>query len=280
MLGNAAHPGPALPAPEQKAATVRRMFDSIAPRYDLLNHLLSLNIDKLWRRRAVDRLVGRAEKSAQRGMAAPREEGGIIPGGAPRGPESRGRSALWLDACAGTLDLALELARRPTFAGRVVASDFTFAMLAHGRRKLRGERLDTTCADALAMPFPDDVFDGAMVAFGVRNLADVEQGLREAARVLKPGAPLVILEFTTPGWQPFRALYLTYFRRILPLVGRLVSKNRSAYEYLPASVLEFPEPPALAALMRGSGFEDVSWETMTGGIVAIHRGIKSGPVLR
>ena len=264
MLGKAARSQPALPAPEQKAATVRRMFDAIAPRYDLLNHLLSLNIDRRWRRRAVDRLLERAEKSSPPDMDQP---------GKTRKIGSGGEGGLWLDACAGTLDLALELARRPRFAGRVVASDFTFAMLAHGQGKLRGERLETACADALRMPFADGTFDGAMVAFGVRNLADLDEGLREAARVLKPGAPLVILEFTTPGWQPFRALYLGYFRRILPLVGRLVSKHRSAYEYLPASVLEFPEPPELAALMRASGFDDVSWETMTGGIVAVHSGV-------
>jgi demethylmenaquinone methyltransferase / 2-methoxy-6-polyprenyl-1,4-benzoquinol methylase len=233
----------ALPADEEKAAHVRRMFSSIAPRYDLLNHLLSLNIDKRWRRRAVDVL------------------------GWERAPEGT-----YLDNCAGTLDLATELARRPAFAGRVVGSDFTFAMLAGGVHKLARLSVDPVCADALALPYPDARFEGATVGFGVRNLADLDAGLREMARVLKPGARLVILEFTTPHWQPFRALYLGYFLKVLPLVGRLVSRHGSAYSYLPESVLRFPEPDALARKMEEAGFRSVQWKRMTGGIVALHWG--------
>jgi demethylmenaquinone methyltransferase / 2-methoxy-6-polyprenyl-1,4-benzoquinol methylase len=233
-----------LPAPEEKAATVRRMFGAIAPRYDLLNHLLSLNRDKAWRRRAVDRLLD-----------------GRPPGG------------LYLDACAGTLDLGREVARRPGFSGRVVASDFTLAMLERGRYKAAGIAMDVACADAMQLPFEDSVFDGATVGFGVRNLADLDAGLRELARVLRPGGRLVILEFATPGWQPFRAGYLFYFRRVLPLIGRLISKHGSAYSYLPASVLAFPEPPELARRMEVAGFASpVRWETRTGGVVAIHVG--------
>ncbi len=172
----------ALPADEEKAAHVRRMFSSIAPRYDLLNHLLSLNIDRLWRRRAVDRLNW-----------------------------ERRPDGTYLDNCAGTLDLSTELARRAGFGGRVVGSDFTFAMLAGGVHKLDALRVDPVCADALALPYPDAAFDGATVGFGVRNLADLDAGLREMARVLRPGARLVILEFTTPNWQPFRGLYFLYF---------------------------------------------------------------------
>jgi demethylmenaquinone methyltransferase/2-methoxy-6-polyprenyl-1,4-benzoquinol methylase len=114
-----------------------------------------------------------------------------------------------------------------------------------------------------------------MVAFGVRNLADVDRGLRELARVVRRGGRLVILEFMTPHWQPFRALYLLYFRRVLPLVGRLISRHGSAYSYLPESVLRFPEPPELARLMAAAGFEDVQWDVMTGGIVATHRARRS-----
>ncbi|HEX8693231.1 MAG TPA: class I SAM-dependent methyltransferase [Longimicrobium sp.] len=233
----------ALPAPGEKAAAVRRMFGAIAPRYDLLNHLLSANVDRLWRRRAVDAL------------------------GWERSPEG-----LYLDNCAGTLDLAVELARREGFRGRVVGSDFTFAMLERGTGKVARLPVEPACADALLLPFPDAVFDGATVGFGVRNLADLDAGLAEMARVLRPGARLVVLEFTTPAWQPFRALYLFYFLKVLPAVGRLVSKHDSAYTYLPESVRHFPEPPALAAKLEQAGFGGVGWRTLSGGIAALHWG--------
>lgn len=235
-----------LPPAEEKARAVRRMFGAIAPRYDLLNHVLSLNIDRRWRRRAIDRLLERRP--------------------------ARGR---FLDACAGTMDLSLELAGRPEFDGVVLASDFTLEMLERGRHKLGDRAVVPACADALRLPFPDESFDGATVGFGVRNLADLDAGLRELARVLKPGAPLAILEFTTPGWQPFRGLYLFYFLQILPRIGRLVSRHSDAYSYLPASVLEFPEPPELADRMRAAGFDDVRWESLSAGIAAIHVGVKA-----
>lgn len=234
-----------LPSAEEKAAHVRRMFSSIAPRYDLLNHLLSLNIDTLWRRRAVD--VLQWEK-------------------APEG--------LYLDNCAGTLDLACELARRPGFRGRVLGSDFTLAMLRGGQHKISALAVEPVCADALALPYADRSFDGATVGFGIRNLAELEGGLVEMARVLKPGARLVILEFTTPAWQPFRGLYFLYFRRILPAIGSLVSRHDSAYSYLPESVLRFPEPPRLAELLTDAGFESVGYRRLTGGIAALHWGVR------
>ena len=240
-------PASALPAPDEKAAHVRRMFSSIAPRYDLLNHVLSLNIDRLWRRRAVNRL------------------------GWERAPEGT-----YLDNCAGTLDLSVELAKRPAFRGRVVGSDFTYAMLENGVRagKTAGGSIGPACADALALPYPDASFDGATVGFGVRNLADLDAGLREMARVLRPGARLVVLEFTTPGWQPFRGLYFFYFLKVLPLVGRMVSKHSSAYSYLPESVMNFPEPPELARRMEAAGFGSVRWESLSGGIAALHHGVR------
>jgi len=236
---------PVLPSQEEKAAHVRRMFSSIAPRYDLLNHVLSLNVDRLWRRWAVNRL------------------------GWERAPEGT-----YLDNCAGTLDLAVELARRPAFRGRVVGSDFTYAMLEHGADKLPDLPVEPACADALSLPFADATFDGATVGFGVRNLADLDAGLREMARVVKPGGRAVVLEFTTPGWQPFRGLYLFYFLRVLPAVGKIVSKHGTAYTYLPESVRQFPAPPELAARMERAGFADVGWKALSGGIAALHWGTR------
>ena len=217
------------------------MFSAIAPRYDLLNHLLSLNRDKSWRRRAADLLMAGA-----------------------------GTEARYLDACAGTLDLSVEIARRPGFKGQVIASDFSLPMLQAGVSKQNGLAIRAACGDALQQPFPDASFDGAIVGFGVRNLSSIELGLSEFARLLRPGGRLVILEFTTPAWQPFRGLYLFYFRAILPAIGRLISGHNRAYSYLPQSVLEFPEPPQLAQRLERAGFRDVSWQTYTGGIVAAH----------
>ena len=234
-----------LPPPETKATEVRRMFGAIAPRYDLLNHLLSLNRDRAWRRRAVDRLLE----------------------GAPR-------DGVYLDACAGTLDLAVELADRAAFSGTVLGFDFAYPMLDSGRGKLAGRNIQPACADALRLPLEDGSVEGAMVAFGVRNLADLDAGLREFARVIRPGGRLVVLEFMTPQWQPFRALYLFYFRRVLPLIGRMISRHGSSYTYLPESVLRFPEPAELARHMQAAGFGDVKWDVMTGGIVAAHRGTR------
>ncbi len=228
---------------DAKREYVRGVFTEIAPRYDLLNHVLSLNADRRWRRTAVDRL------------------------GWERAP-----AGVYLDLCAGTQDLAAELGNRSAFTGGVVAADFVPAMLERGKGK--SVRVTPAAADALHLPFADGTFDGATVGFGVRNLMDLDAGLREAARVLKPGATFVILEFSTPQWQPLRGLYLAYFRHVLPRVGRLVSKHTNAYDWLPASVLAFPEPSALADRMRASGFSSVTWETRWGGIVAIHVGIR------
>jgi demethylmenaquinone methyltransferase / 2-methoxy-6-polyprenyl-1,4-benzoquinol methylase len=225
------------------------MFGAIAPRYDLLNHLLSLNRDRAWRRRAVDRLL-----------------------------EDMPADGVYLDSCAGTFDLSVELADRRDFRGTVLGFDFAYPMLDAGRSKLPGRAIMPACADALSLPLPDASVAGAMVAFGVRNLADLDAGLREFARVIRPGGRLVVLEFMTPQWQPFRGLYLFYFRRVLPLVGRLISKHGTAYSYLPESVLQFPEPPELAARMEAAGFAAVRWDVMTGGIVAAHAGVREAAV--
>ena len=181
---------------------------------------------------------------------------------------------LFLDACAGTYDLSLELSRRPAFLGRVIASDFATPMLIQGLDKLRGQAVTPVCGDTLSLPFPDAAFQGAMVAFGVRNLSDLARGFSELARVLEPGRKLVVLEFTEPPNALLRRLYMLYFRRILPAVGRLVSGHPWAYEYLPASVRAFPDPPTLAGMLTEAGFRDARYELLTAGIAALHVGVR------
>ena len=222
---------------------VRQLFSEIAPRYDLLNHVLSLNIDRSWRRKAVDRLAW-----------------------------DRVPDGTYLDACAGTFDLALELASRAGFGGTVVASDFAHPMLVQGAPKLGTASVRAVCADSLRLPFADGTFDGATVGFGVRNLADLRAGLADFRRVLAPGRRLVVLEFTVPPNPVVRAGYLFYFHNVLPVVGRIVSGHPWAYTYLPESVKDFPGPEALGALFEEVGFRDVGWQLVSGGIAAIHWG--------
>ncbi|MFW6205830.1 MAG: ubiquinone/menaquinone biosynthesis methyltransferase [Gemmatimonadota bacterium] len=239
------HEDGVLPPPAEKAGRVRRMFGEIAPRYDLLNHLLTLNIDRRWRRLAVDLLLD----------------------GVPF-------DGLYLDACAGTMDLAVELARRPAFHGLVVASDFAWPMLEAGRHKVEGLPVAGTCGDALRLPHPDARFDGAMVGFGARNFADLDAGVRELVRVLRPGGRLVILELSIPAWRPLRTLYNLYFTRLLPWIGRRVSGHGTAYSYLPASVGVFPPPDELAARMQEAGLATVGYRRLMAGVAAIHYGVR------
>jgi demethylmenaquinone methyltransferase / 2-methoxy-6-polyprenyl-1,4-benzoquinol methylase len=232
----------AVPAAGQdRERQVRRLFSEIAPRYDLLNHVLSMNIDRRWRRRAIAQL------------------------GWERSPDG-----LYLDACAGTFDLSLELARRPRFQGKVIGSDFAWPMLVEGLPKLRGAPVAPVCGDALRLPFEAGRFQGATVGFGVRNLADLDGGLREFHRVLAPDARLVVLEFTTPPNPILRSLYLFYFHHVLPRIGRLVSGHPWAYTYLPESVKEFPGPEELAQRMKQAGFRSAEWSLLSGGIAALH----------
>ena len=232
-----------------KRAYVRRIFSEIAPRYDLLNRLLSLGIDRSWRRAAVARL----------------------------GWERRA-DGVYLDLCAGTLDAAAALAGRPGFRGRVVAADFAEPMLRAGRGKAASGALAgdapvvPVVSDALALPLADGSCAGAIVAFGIRNVEDLDAALAEVLRVLEPGARFVILEFSTPRLALVRALYLFYFHRVLPLIGRVVSGHPTAYRYLPESVRSFPEREELAARMRAAGYAKVGWEALTLGIAAIHVG--------
>lgn len=228
-----------------KRIYVQRIFSEIAPRYDLLNRLLSLGIDRRWRARAIETLDWK-----------------------------RTPTGCYLDLCAGTLDVGAELSRRKGFGGRILGADFAEPMLRAGLGKAPREVLVPMVADALALPVKDGVLDGAIVAFGIRNVSSLDGGLREVHRVLKPGARFVILEFSTPRVPLVRAGYLFYFHRILPLIGRLISGHKTAYTYLPRSVANFPETGALADAMTRAGFRDVRFETLTFGIAAVHVGTK------
>ena len=231
----------------EKRAYVRTVFEQIAPRYDLLNHLLSLNIDVLWRRRAL-RALGWTRT--------------------PRGT--------FLDVCAGTLDVCAELAKQSGFQGFVVGADFAVPMLQAGAGKSSAAKVGPVGADAQLLPLRDESVDGATVAFGIRNVASLDTCLREVRRVLRPGARFVILEFTTPRSFVVRTVYHFYFHKVLPFVGGVISGHRTAYKYLPKSVANFPAEPELANRMRAAGFVDVKWESLSFGIAAIHVGTKSG----
>lgn len=226
-----------------KRAYVRAMFGAIAPTYDRVNRIISLNLDRRWRRYAVSRLEWQR---------------------APRGR--------YLDLCAGTLDFGSILARQPGFQGQVVGADFVPAMLQRGRHK--AARLQPVTADALVLPFPDASFDGAMVGWGLRNLVDLDQGLREAARVLRPESRLAILEMSTPAHEPMRTLFLWYFEQVLPWIGRLVSRHATAYQWLPDSTRVFPGPAEVAERMRRAGFTSVEVRRFLGGCTALHVGVR------
>ncbi len=230
----------------RRRTAVERMFSAIAPRYDLLNHLLSAGRDHAWRRAAV------------RLAALP-------------------PSARILDLCTGTADLALEAARQLGQAS-IIGVDVSLPMLRLAALKAEqaamARRLRLAAAPAEVLPFADARFDAVMVAFGLRNVVDRQRGLAEMHRVLRPGGRAVILEFTTPPGRLFRAVYLWYFHRVLPLIGGLISGEPSAYAYLPASVAEFPDPHLLSGWMGEAGFRNVSYRLLTAGIVAIHVGTK------
>ena len=230
----------------EKRAYVRTVFEQIAPRYDLLNHLLSLNIDRIWRRRALRALDW------------------------ARAPDGR-----YLDLCAGTLDVGAELSRQPGFHGFILGADFAVPMLQAGAGKASRSVLAPVAADAQLLPLADGTMQGATVAFGIRNVASLDRALAEVYRVLAPGARFVILEFTTPRSLLVRTGYHFYFHHLLPLIGGVISGHRTAYKYLPRSVAHFPAEPELARRMTEAGFVDVGWESLSFGIAAIHVGLKA-----
>jgi demethylmenaquinone methyltransferase/2-methoxy-6-polyprenyl-1,4-benzoquinol methylase len=257
----------------KESATIRRMFGAIAPRYDLLNHLLSGGLDVLWRRAAVRRLL--RDLVASSGPSRREASSGLpTPSGAPArraAPLDSGRRVL--DLCAGTLDLACALSDSRGFEGRIVALDFALPMLQLGQRKLAGRRerqILPLCGDGLELPLRSGAFDAVMVAFGVRNFEDLDRALAEIRRVLAAGGLLVVLEFSQPGNPLFRGLYRLYSRTVLPALGGAISGHREAYRYLPASVAEFPDARTLGLQLQAAGFEEVRFRTLTAGIVALH----------
>jgi len=230
----------------QELDFVKGMFDKIAPRYDFLNRLLSMRRDVYWRREMV--------------RAAKLEPGAAV-----------------LDAACGTCDVGLEVSRCLKGRASVTGLDFSFGMLALGKRKLNGPRgrvISLVNGDALNLPVKDQQFDAGFMAFGIRNIMNRTQAMKEFHRTLKPGGRLIILELTTPTRGVMRRLYLLYFQKILPLIGSFFSKHGNAYTYLPESVLKFPEPLSFANQMKDAGFEEIRFKGMTLGIVTLFAGIK------
>lgn len=224
---------------------VRSLFDSIAYRYDLLNHLLSGGVDFYWRRRAVEHLKG------------------IQPGRI-------------LDVATGTGDFAIAALRLDPV--EVVGVDIAEEMLKQGRAKLKKNGLDSTVTlqsgEAESLHFESGHFDAAIVAFGARNFEDLDKGLKEMHRVIRPGGKIVVLEFSRPRHFPFRQIYFLYFRRILPFIGRLISKSKDAYRYLPDTVMRFPEGADFISILSGIGFSQCREERLTFGIATIYTGVK------
>ena len=236
---------PAVTRNDKKAA-VESMFDSIAWRYDFLNHFLSFNFDRIWRRRAI-KIISRSFNSP------------VI-----------------LDVATGTGDLAIAAMKLNPSA--ISGIDISQKMLEIGRLKIEklglNGKIELINADSENIPFGDKVFDVAMVAFGVRNFSDPSKGLSEMKRVIKEGGMIMVLEFSKPSGFPFKPLYNFYFRNILPLFGRFFSKDKAAYRYLPDSVMKFPDNEEFLSLLRNAGFSAAHQEKLTGGVASIYTGFR------
>jgi demethylmenaquinone methyltransferase / 2-methoxy-6-polyprenyl-1,4-benzoquinol methylase len=227
------------------ASVVRQMFDDIAPRYDLLNHTLSMNVDRLWWRRTARTFLHVLTSQDSR----------------------------VLDLCAGTGDMSVALRVAGGEGAQIYALDFSHQMLQHGMKKFDARRIQPIESDALHLPLPNDSMNLVVSAFGFRNLANYDAGLQEIYRVLKVGGEIGILDFSEPRGF-LGKLYKIYFHRVLPRIGTLISGVKSAYEYLPASVEKFPVPPEMIKKMEAAGFSNVSWLKYTFGIAGLYRGKK------
>ncbi|PLT45648.1 Ubiquinone/menaquinone biosynthesis methyltransferase UbiE [Paenibacillus pasadenensis] len=229
-----------------KESHVHSVFQKIAPKYDMMNDLLSFRQHKAWRKFTMRKMAVRPGDTA-------------------------------IDLCCGTCDWTLSIAKA-SGTGRVVGLDFSPAMLEVGQRKVDQERLGGQITlvqgNAMQLPYPDDSFDFATIGFGLRNVPDLEQVLREMKRVVKPGGKVVCLELSKPTWQPFKGLYYFYFEHLLPCVGKLVAKSYEQYKWLPESLQSFPGRQELADIFRRTGLESVSADPLTGGIAALHIGTK------
>jgi demethylmenaquinone methyltransferase / 2-methoxy-6-polyprenyl-1,4-benzoquinol methylase len=228
-----------------KKNQVEDMFDQISPRYDLLNHLLSINIDKLWRKKAI-RLLR------------------------PHQPRTI------LDIATGTADFAIAAAQlNPE---KITGIDLSEGMLKVGRQKIQINGMENLIellkADSEALPFENNAYDAAIVAFGVRNFENLQNGLKEIFRVLKPGGVFIVLEFSKPHNMLFRRLYFFYFTRVLPMLGRLISGNKRAYSYLPESVREFPDSSSFLEILKKTGFQNCLIQSLTMGIASIYKAQK------
>lgn len=230
------------PSPKIKS-DIKKMFDDISHSYDFLNHLFSFNIDKYWRRTAVKLLDNNPE--------------------------------LILDTASGTGDFTLSISA--VFHGKIIASDFSTEMLNIAKRKIKKTGLDNIylcTADAEHLPFKNNSFDAAVCAFGIRNFQDLKAGLGEIYRVLRAECPAVILEFSNPDSRFIRFIYDFYFKIIMPFIGRIVSRHKDAYSYLPESVERFPERDEVADILKKSGFKNIYYRKLTFGIVTVYKGIK------
>lgn len=226
-------------------AKIQNMFSTIAPRYDLLNRILSLGIDGYWRRFAVRQLP-------------------------------KNKNARFLDVATGTCDVALEIIKRFPPDAKVVGVDFSEGMLGLGKEKVRKagleDRIEVRFADVTSLPFEDQTFDASIIAFGIRNVQDYKKGISEMGRVVKSGGKVVILEFTSIQSRFFKPLYVFYITRVLPFIGELISGKKGAYKYLPASMLNFPSPEVFKQAMEETGLKDVKYHKLSFGIAAVHVG--------
>ena len=235
-------------SPAEEINSVQAMFNAVAPRYDLLNRLLSIGIDKHWRKVAVREFEPVKNKK-------------------------------YLDVATGTADVALEFAKTHAKTSQIIGIDFSVSMLKLARQKILtnsfSKRIQLVPGTAENIPLKDHTFDGAITAFGVRNFIDPQKGLKEMYRILKPTGKIVVLEFSFPQNDLLNKIYRFYFKKILPILGRIISGHKNAYTYLPASVINFPQGEAFIELLKCSGFQSISFKSLTLGIVTIYTGIKN-----